>query len=194
LEAAAAQDIQAYVDACEAAEVGSSRLRLRGLALYFRFSGNGELASLASEMREQGIATTRRSFLLRGFRGIDPDDVARLEAAGISNVDQMLGAGRTPAGREALARRTGIAPQAILEFVRLSDLSRLGGLKAVRARLYYDGAFDTLDKIAAADPEDLRSALAAFIERTGFEGVAPLPKEAQSTVAAARALPRLVEY
>jgi hypothetical protein len=194
LETAGAQELQAYVEACEAGEPGSARVRLRGLALYFRFAGNEELASLASGLREERIAGTRKSFPLRDLSGVDPDDIARLEAIGIAHVDQMLTAGHAPADREALARRTGIDPQAILEYVKLSDLSRIAGLKTVRARLFYDGGFDTLDKIAASDPEGLRATLAAFVERTSFEGIAPLPKEAQSTVSAARTLPRLVEY
>ena len=182
------------MDTCEAGAAGSTRVRLRGLALYFRFTGNDELASLASELREERIAVTRKSFPLKEFRGVGPDDLTRLEAVGITNVDQILAAGRTPTEREALARRTGIAPQAILEYVKLADLSRIGGLKTVRARLYYDGGFDTLDKIAAADPEEMRAALVAFVERTGFDGIAPLPKEAASTVASAHTLPRIVEY
>jgi hypothetical protein len=194
LESAGAQDIQAYAVACETGEAGSARVRLRGLALYFRFTGDDELAALASGLREKRIAATRKSFALKDFRGVDPDNVARLEAIGIKSADQMLAAGCTAADREALARRTGIAPQAILEYVKLSDLSRIGGLKTVRARLYYDGGFDTLDKIAAADPEEMRAALVAFVERTGFDGIAPLPKEAASTVAAARTLPRIVGY
>jgi hypothetical protein len=44
------------------------------------------------------------------------------------------------------------------------------------------------------DPEKLRHMLADFIERTGFDGIAPLPKEVTSTVATARHLPRIVEY
>jgi hypothetical protein len=194
LEAADAQDIQAYVNACEAGEAGSARVRLRGLALYFRFTGDDQLASLASGLREERIAAARKSFALKDFRSVDQDDIARLEAIGIRNADQLLAAGGTPADREALAGRTGIASHEILEYVKLSDLSRIGGLKTVRARLYYDGGFDTLDKIAAADPEEMRVALAAFVERSGFDGIAPLPKEAASTVAAARRLPRIVEY
>jgi hypothetical protein len=182
------------VTACEATEAGSIKERLRGLALYFRFANQGDLASLCSGMREERIAGTRRSFPLKDLRGVHLDDITRLEVIGISNAEQMLAAGRSPADREALARRTGIALQAILEYVKLSDLSRIPGLKTVRARLYYDGGFDTLDKIAASDPEDLRAALASFVERTGFGGIAPLPKEVRSTVAAARALPRIVEY
>lgn len=36
--------------------------------------------------------------------------------------------------------------------------------------------------------------LVAFVERTGFGGIAPLPKEVRGTVTNARKLPRIVEY
>jgi len=36
--------------------------------------------------------------------------------------------------------------------------------------------------------------VAGYIERTGFEGIAPLPAEVRSTVANARKLPKIVEY
>lgn len=192
LETASAPDVQAYAAACEA-EAGSSRVLMRGPALYYQFCGNAVLAGLASAIREQCIAAARKPFRLKDMRGVDPDDLARLRSLGIADADQMLTAGRTPADREALARQTGVAPQAILEYVKLSDLSRVGGLKTVRARLYHDGGFDTLDKIATADPEEMRAALAAYVERTGFDGIPPLPKEARHTVAAAQTLPRLVE-
>ena len=35
---------------------------------------------------------------------------------------------------------------------------------------------------------------AAFVERTGFDGVAPLPKEVSSTIANARKLPGIVTW
>jgi hypothetical protein len=38
----------------------------------------------------------------------------------------MLTAGKTPEARQELAEQTGVSPQAILELVKLSDLSRLG--------------------------------------------------------------------
>ena len=64
----------------------------------------------------------------------------------------------------------------------------------MRARLYYDAGLDTPEKIAAREPDELRRYLAEFIERTGFEGIVPLPKELDNLVRAARTLPALVEY
>ena len=75
----------------------------------------------------------------------------------------------------------------------MSDLARIPGLRKVRARLYYDAGLDTIEKIANCDPEDLITMLTEFIERTGFNGIAPLPKEAATAVATAKYIPKIVE-
>jgi len=48
--------------------------------------------------------------------------------------------------------------------------------------------------MAACEAEAMLKMTAEFVERTGFEGIAPLPKEVSSTVANAKRLPRIVEY
>jgi hypothetical protein len=62
-------------------------------------------------------------------------------------------------------------------------------VKSIRARLYYDAGVDTLDKMAKWNPDKLRTMLIDFVQRTGFDGIAPLPKEAEFTVNEARKLP-----
>jgi hypothetical protein len=146
----------------------------------------------AGELRQGRIK--RKPFALAKFRGVDPEYASRLEAAGIQDVEQMLRAGRTPGDRQALSEQTGVPREAILEFVKLADLSRIGATRAVRARLYYDAGIDTLAKIARFEPETFRETLLAFVERTGFEGIAPLPKEARNAVSEARKLPQVIEY
>ena len=64
----------------------------------------------------------------------------------------------------------------------------------MRARLYYDAGIDTPAKIDRFEPEAFRATLLAFVERTGLEGIAPLPKEARNAVSEARTLPQVVEY
>lgn len=96
--------------------------------------------------------------------------------------------------RADLARRAGLPAGTVLELVKLADLSRLGGVKGTRARLYYDAGADSLEAVAGWEPEALREMLAAYVARTGFDGIALLPKEVRNAVAAARRLPRSVEY
>jgi hypothetical protein len=120
--------------------------------------------------------------------------VARLAAAGIRNDAQMLKAGCTRNGRQELSERTGIPLDAILEFVKLSDLARIFAVKGVRARLYYDAGIDTVEKMAQWDPVELVKMLVEFVERTGFDGIATLPAEARFTVKEAKKLPKIVDY
>lgn len=137
-------------------------------------------------------AKKQTPFPLKDFRDVDPEHIARLEAIGIKKAGQILLAGQTPEMRAALARQAGLPEDAILESVRLSDLARLPGVKGIRARLYYAAGVDTVEKLAAWEPESLLGMLTEFVECTGFNGIAPLPKEVSSTIANAQKLPKLV--
>jgi hypothetical protein len=188
------EDLEAYAEALETAKKGSAKTGIRGIALYYDAAGNTALASLAARIREQATAKTRKAFALGEFRGVNQSDVAKLSAQGISDVRQMLEAGSTPCARRKLARQAGVPLAAILELVKLSDLSRLPGVKGIRARLYHDAGVDTLDAMAQWEPAALREMLIGFVERTGFDGIAPLPKEAESSVTRAKELPKIVRY
>ena len=106
----------------------------------------------------------------------------------------MLDAGKAKTEREKPAKETGVPVEYILELVKLSNLARIPGVKQVRARLYYEGGLDTLEKLAEWDPEEMREMLKEFIEKNSFDGIAPLPKEAVMTITLARHLPKIVEY
>lgn len=192
LDEARPGDLEAYVASIEAKPKASAKSQLWALRYYYGFAENEEMQDLASALRQQRIKRT--PFTLSKFRGVDPEHAKRLAAIGVKNVDQMRKAGRTPSDRQQLAAEAGIPVEAVLELVKLSDLARIPGLKGIRARLYYDAGVDTVEKLAEWDPEDLRLMLSEFVEWTGFEGIAPLPKEAANAVATARKLPRPIEY
>ncbi len=193
MDVADKEDILAFFDAVknQKADVGN---HLRAIALYYKFKSKSELSSLADKLREQRISSTKRSFELRNFRGVNSEYVERLAAAGIRNTKKILELGKTGSDRQRLSDETGIPSEALLEFVKLADLSRIDGVKNIRARLYYDAGIDTVEKIAEWNPEDLRTHLAEFVTKTGFKGLAPLPKEARHTVETAKKLPKIVEY
>ncbi len=168
--------------------------QLRSIAQYFCFLSEPSLAKYASELREKEIAAKRKGMRLDRFSGYDRTIVEKLAKEGIFYTYQMIAAARSPELRESLAARTGIEMERILEYLKLSDLSRLGGMKGVRARLYYDAGVDTLDKLSNWNPEELRTMLVDFVRKTGFKGIPPLPKEVSSTIEAAKKLERLVDF
>jgi hypothetical protein len=135
----------------------------------------------------------RQPFKLSKFRGVDPQQIAVLKEKGIQNINQMLKAGKTAEMRQALAADTGIPLEKITELVRLSDLARIPGVKNIRARLYHDAGVDSVEKMAAWEPDALHMFMAGFVERTGFDGIAPLPGEVLFSINTAKKLPVIVE-
>jgi hypothetical protein len=192
IDDAGPQQLTAFVDWIERGPRASAKTHLWGLRYYFQFVGNQDMAAHAGALR--GARIQRKPFVLAKFRGVKPEHAKALAEAGVRDVAQMRAVGATRAGREALAQRTGVPYEAILELTKLSDLARLGGVKAIRARLYHDAGSDTLEKLAAWEPEDLRKMLLKFVKETGFDGIAPLPKEAANAVATARRLPKTVMF
>jgi hypothetical protein len=191
LENITPESLESYVSWYES-EMGESASKpLWGLRYYFDYIDNEGLSDLAGELRAERIK--RRPFYVRKFRGVNPQYIEKLEALYIENVDQMLDAGRTPGLREKLSEKTSIPQEVILELVNLSNLSRLGAVRSVRARLYHDAGL-TPEIIATWEPDELRAMLVTWIEQHGFDGIAPFPKEVQNLVASAKKLPQIVIY
>jgi len=190
LEEATPQDLQDFV--CWGKRtLHKVSMYVAGVRTYYEYKADKHMFNVARELIGSLYS---ENYKLKKFMGVKNEYVELLAAAGIKTAKQMLDAGKTRQGREKLAQKTGVPPENIVQLVKLSNLARIPGLKAVRARLYYDAGFDTLDKIAEKDPEEMRKMLAEFVERTGFDGIPPLPKEARSAVSLAKHLPRVVQY
>ncbi|MFX1318174.1 MAG: DUF4332 domain-containing protein [Promethearchaeota archaeon] len=194
IDEATLEDITTYVTWFEEDQGTSTKRQLWAIRYYYRFTANREMANRVAEFREVRTRRTRKEFQLRDFRGINLEHVTKLEAAGICDVEQMRTRGATPSQRTELAKMLDIPEETILELVKLSDLARLPGVKGIRARLYYEAGVDTLEKMAQWDPEALRHMLIEFVEKRGFNGIAPLPKEAANSVKVAGELPKLIEF
>jgi len=192
LSEASSENLKDFAEWIEGDSKTSAKTHLWALSYYYEYTSDESMRKLANELRGQRIK--RKPFELKKFRGVNPKHVGKLASIGIRNVKQMLEAGKTRANRQHLSEKTGIPPEAILEFVKLSDLARIPGIKGIRARLYFDAGVDTIEKMAELNPRELREMCIEFVERTGFDGIAPLPKEAEFSVKKAKRLPRTVEY
>ncbi len=192
LSEASPENLKDFAEWIEKESKTSAKTHLWALSHYFEYTSDETMRKLANELRVQRIK--RKPFELKKFRGVNSEHVDKLASIGIRNVKQMLEAGKTWVSRQNLSEKTGIPLEAILEFVKLSDLARIPGIKGIRARLYFDGGVDAIEKMAEWNPRELREMLIEFVERTGFDGIAPLPKEAEFSVKKAKKLPKIVEY
>lgn len=165
---------------------------LWALRYFYQYCQNNNLAAYTAMQREKRIK--RKPFLLKDFRGIQPEDINALAAIDINNSHQMLKAGSTHKDRQSLASKTGLSQAAILELVKLSDLARIPGIKGIRARLYHDAGIDSVQKLAQSQVEEVLQITQEFVAKSGFDGIAPLPAEVSFSIKTARTLPDVVEY
>lgn len=171
-------------------ELHNVYLTFWGVKAYYIFTQAAELVNTVSELMEYHQNETR---LLREFPKIDQEAVGKLASIGIKTVNQLLDVSKTHRDREILADKSGADKDSLLELVKMSNLSRLPGLKKVRGRLYYEGGLDTFSKITALEAGETRRILTEFIKSSGFEGSPPTEGEAQAAITMARFLPEIVE-
>jgi hypothetical protein len=122
------------------------------------------------------------------FPAIRRSDIDRLSSIGISTVNQLLNASMSKRKRQEIVKKAGISPSTISELVHLSALSRLPGVKKIRARLVSEAGLDTYSKITKLEPEEIRRIQHKNIARSGFRGSVSTINEAQSAVTMARNL------
>ena len=165
-----------------------------GLGNVFDFLGREDMRQKTSELREEMLSGERKSMPLKEFLGIEQKLIQNLAGLEIKNASQLLEVCVDQTDRQALAEHCGFSYKALLELIKMADLTRIFGVKATRARLCLESGFDTLDKLAQQDPHKMREALVRFVEETGFQGIATLPKEAEHTIDEAKRLPKLIQF
>ncbi|UCE95844.1 MAG: DUF4332 domain-containing protein [Candidatus Bathyarchaeota archaeon] len=134
LDDAETDDIDAFVAEIEARKQ-SAKGYLYVLMNYFHFLGDKDLLRHANTLRDERTKKTRRIFPIKEFLNINQDHAKKLAAFGIRNVEQMLENGKTKKQREQLAKQLDIPAKAILELVKLSDITRIGYVKKKLSRL-----------------------------------------------------------
>jgi hypothetical protein len=184
------EDLEAFIHSVQKKQTSL----LLGLANVFEFQGKETLKTNALKIRSSLLKKRRKPMKLRDFIGVDPGLIDALKKIGVEDARELLKKCKTPEARHKLADELELLYQDLLDLVKMADLSRMLGVKAVRTRLYLESGFDTLDKLAAQDPMELHLSLVKFVEESGFNGIATLPKEAIANVKSAQKIDRWVIF
>lgn len=125
---------------------------------------------------------------------LTPDDMVKLQEAGVDKASSLLQMGATPQGRAALAAKTGLDPAVILSGVKKLDLMRVKGVGPKTAGLLLASGVDTVAELGTRNPGNLVKKLADVNESSGLMVDLPSEKELTNWVSAAKELPRVVRY
>lgn len=128
------------------------------------------------------------------IEGIGPAYAAKLAEIGIKSPEALLKMGATAKGRKEIAAKTGLDAKKVLAWVNRADLFRVKGVGEEYADLLEAAGVDTVPELAQRKAENLLAKMQEVNEKKKLVRQMPALKQVEKWVAAAKALPRVVEY
>jgi predicted flap endonuclease-1-like 5' DNA nuclease len=93
------------------------------------------------------------------IKGMTTDLAGKLKADGITNTDHLLKAAAAAGPRRDLAKKLGVNPSMVLEWVNRADLARINGIGDAFANLLEEAGVDSIKELAHRVPEHLHEKL-----------------------------------
>ena len=131
---------------------------------------------------------------LSGIEGIGEALEQKLKDSGISSIEALLEAGATPAGRKALAEKSGISDKLVLKFVNHADLMRIKGIGGEYSELLEAAGVDTVPELANRNPANLVAKMNEVNEAKKLIRRVPVESQVTDWVKQAKELPRKLTY
>ena len=129
---------------------------------------------------------------LTSIPGINETFEAKLNAAGINNVNDLLAEGATRQGREEIGTRSGLSAEQLLKFVHCADLFRVTGIGGQTAALLDAASVTTLAELARSHPSTLQVKLQQVSDGKKPSAKLPTEKELAEWIGEAKTLPKTV--
>ena len=126
--------------------------------------------------------------------GLPSFAAAKLKSVGIRTTDKLLEAARTVKGRKALAAKTGISEQQLLEWANISDYMRIPGMGKAKVGLVRAAGVATIRELALRNPTRLAESMKEVNTRRKLVRVLPSEKSVQQLIAQARKLQPKITY
>ena len=131
---------------------------------------------------------------LTTIEGLGPVMETKLNAAGITSVENLLAEGGTKVGRSNIATISGIDQKKILEFVNRADLMRIKGVGEEWSDLLEAAGIDSVPELATRNTDNLHAKLVELNEQKKIVRTTPTLKQITDFVAQAKELPRAVHH
>lgn len=132
---------------------------------------------------------------LKEFPGVDTAVVQQLQQQGIKNTKQLFAHVQTPEERQAFAAQNQIPVEDLLDLTKLTDMARLKWVGPKFARLMVESPYDTVEKIANSNYEELYHAILRVNEEKGlYKGGLGLDDMKLWVTAVVPLVPRVIKY
>ena len=128
------------------------------------------------------------------IEGIGPAYEAKLKAAGISTVEELLEKGKTPKGRQELETSTGIDGKRLLDWVGMADLFRIKGVAAQFAELLKAAGVDTVKELRTRNAANLHAKMVEVNEEKKLTRAVPRLDQVTDFVEQAKQMEPVITY
>ncbi|KXF82936.1 DUF4332 domain-containing protein [Enterovibrio coralii] len=128
------------------------------------------------------------------IEGIGATYAEKLEAIGISTIEQLLEQGAQPNGRKAIAEQSDISGKLILKWINRADLARIKGISTQYADLLEHAGVDTVPELAQRNAANLAAKMEEVNEEKNLVRQLPGETKVEDWIAQAKVLPRAIHY
>ncbi|MBN9041194.1 MAG: ferredoxin [Rhizobiales bacterium 62-47] len=126
--------------------------------------------------------------------GLTAFAASKLKSAGIRTTEALLEAARTAKGRKALAAKTNLSEQQLLEWANIADCMRIPGMGKAKAELLRATGVTTVREFTHRNPSRLAQAMKEVNTKRKLVRVLPSEKSVEQLIAQARKLPLKITY
>ena len=134
------------------------------------------------------------TYPLSEIEGLSAYCATKLKSQGIRTTDALLEAARTVKGRKALAAKTVISEQQLLEWANISDYMRIPGMGKAKVGLVRAAGVTTVRELAHRNPSRLAQSMKDANVRRKLVRVMPSEKSVELLIEEARKLPPKITY
>ncbi len=136
----------------------------------------------------------RKPNRIKDFPETSEEIMSKLEKHGIKNTHHLFERIITQEDRAQLSKQTGISNKEILRLTRLTDLSRIRWVNHTFAYVLYEAGYDTLEKVANANPDQLYATIKKLNAERNFYPAHIGLNDMKMLVESAKMLPLDIEY
>jgi predicted RecB family nuclease len=126
--------------------------------------------------------------------GMSAYSASKLKSLGIRTTEGLLEAARNVRGRKALAAKTGISEQQLLEWANVSDYMRIPGMGKAKVELVRATGVTTVRELALRNPGRLAQHMKEVNTKRKLVRGLPSQKSVEQLIAQARRLPPKITY
>lgn len=161
-------------------------------------SASDEVAEATRAVREfagnLGADAAAAAGAVAAATGLTAAQAAKLGESGVDSVKSLLAMGATPAGRAQLASDLDMDGADVLQAVKHLDLMRVKGVGVKYANLLLASGVDTVVELGTRNATNLTAKMGEVNAIAGIVQDLPSEKMVADWVAAAKDLPRVIEY